>query len=194
MNSTLKEFAKILKVNINLPAFFAMCINTNKNLNGPCNRFQKGTLREKGLAIYSNGRFEWVDEEGRDNRDRVTNADIEWKTTALLTKTGRTKRYVEARIKNTMGNSDICTVKNPADFYLFGGQDGIVMCDYTLLEQYLNKTKDCIVCKVPFDKMTVVSMSKDYEEEIKKIQEKTREVDYIKKRDEMLDNFLKEFI
>ena len=68
------------------------------------------------------------------------------------------------------------------------------MCDYTLLEQYLNKTKDCIVCKVPFDKLTVVSMSKDYEEEIKKIQEKTREVDYIKKRDEMLDNFLKEFI
>lgn len=193
MKPSLIEFANILRTNINLPAFFAMCINTNTNLNDPCNRFQKGTLREKGLDIYSNGRFKWIDEEGRDNIDTVTQSELEWKTTNLLTKTGKNKKYIEARIKNTMGNSDSCTIKNPADFYLFGGKDGIVICDYALLEHYLNKTKDCITCKIPFEKMTIVSMSTDYESKIKQIQEKTRDVDYIKMRNDMLNHFLKEF-
>ena len=188
------KYVEILNNNINYPAFYSMCSNTSENLNSPSDRFQKGSLREKALDIYSDGRFKHVDKEGYDNIDIQTNCKIEWKTTKLLTEKSKTKKkYIEARIKNTMGNNTTCEINNPADIYLFGGKDGIVLCDYKLLSKYLHKSKDCISCKIPINEITIVNFSKDFEKEIKIVQDKTKDINYIEMRDEMQNNFLKNF-
>jgi hypothetical protein len=189
----LKEYAATLKSIIDLPAFFAMCLNTNTNLNTPSLRFIKGGLREKGLETFSAGRLKHIDEVGRDNIDTVTDMTIEFKSVELLTKTGKNKQFIDARLKNTMGNNAKNSIKDPADIYLFGGKDGLVMCDYDNMVPYLKQTKDALVVKIPYDHIIIVAYASEFTEQIDIINKKTTEVDYIATMDKMNSTFLNNF-
>ena len=191
---TIEKIASSYKSVISFAAFFAMCLNTSNNLNKPSDRFAKGGLREKALESFSNGRLRWIDEEGRDNRDDVLGLDIEFKTTKLRTKTGKNKKYVAARLKNTMGDNATCAIKKPADVYMFGGCDGLVICDYKTLEPYLHMTKDALTCKIPFEKVTPIAFASDYDEEIKAKMTATKSVDYVAMRQKMEMEFLSRFV
>ena len=191
---SIAEYAQELKQCINFPSFFAMCRNTASNLNSPCDRFIKGNLREEGLDVFSLGRLERVDEEGRDNRDKILKIDIEFKTTTLFTEKGRPKRNISVRLKNTMGNNATGSIKNPAHFYIFGDYDGLAICDYLTMEPYLEKTYDALIVKIPFDKLTPICFAKDITVDINTIIENTTDVDYIGMRIEMHKKFMSKFI
>lgn len=193
-NIDIPNVAADYKECINFPSFFAMCLNTSACLNKPSDRFAKGGLREKGLESFSNGRLRWIDQEGRDNHDDILELDIEFKTTKLKTKTGKNKKFVSARLKNTMGDNATCSIKNPADIYMFGGCDGLVICDYKTLEPYLRMTKDALECKIPYEKVTPIAFASDYNEEIKAIMVATKSVDYVAMRKKMEMEFLNHFV
>ena len=194
---SLKTIANEYKKCIQLIPFFTMCMNTSSNLNKPSDRFAKGGLREKGLEIYSGGRLKWIDEEGRDNRDTVLNKDIEFKTTPLKTKTGNNKKNISARLKNTMGNNAKCSIKNPADIYMFGGCHGLMICDYETMIPYFEQTNDALVCKIPFEKLTPIAFSSEYKTQIENKLKEIKEipnVNYVKMRHKMEMDFLNNFV
>jgi len=190
---SVKKYALELKKIINLPAFFAMCENTSTNLNSCSNRFEKGGLRELALEVFTNGRLKRVDGIGRDNRDCITGAEIEFKTTSLFTPTGKYKKNIQIRLKNTMGNNTICAIKNPADFYILGGKDGLVLCDYQTMVPYLKKTNDALIGRIPFDKVTPICYARDAKSQIDAIIQRTTLIDYVKEREEMRRNFINKF-
>lgn len=193
-NIDIPNVAADYKECINFPSFFAMCLNTSACLNKPSDRFAKGGLREKALESFSNGRLRWIDQEGRDNHDDILELDIEFKTTKLKTKTGKNKKFVSARLKNTMGDNATCCIKNPADIYMFGGCDGLVICDYKTLEPYLHMSKDALTCKIPYEKVTPIAFASDYDEEIKVKMVATKSVDYVAMRQKMEMEFLNNFV
>ena len=144
--------------------------------------------------MFSNGRLKRIDEEGRDNHDDILKLDIEPKTCALLTPVMRKpKKYIIARLKNTMGNNASCSIKNPADIYMFGGLDGLMICDHKTLEPFLHMSKDCLSCKIPFHLLTPIAFSSDYQEEIKVKMVATKSVDYVAMRQKNGNGILKPF-
>lgn len=188
------EYAEILRGVVNWKAWFAMCKNTENNLNTPTDRFIKGTLREQGLDVFSNGRLTHVNEEGRDNRDNILNLDIEFKTTKVRTGKGRIPSFIKARLKNTMGDNATGEIGNPADVYMFGNCKGIVICDYQTMRPYLYKTNDALSCKIPYNMVTPVIFYSELQTEVDAITERTTNVDYIEMRRQMHALFMSNFV
>jgi hypothetical protein len=77
---------------------------------------------------------------------------------------------------------------------MFGGCDGLVICDYKTLEPYLRMTNDALECRIPYEKVTPIAFASDYNEEIKAIMVATKSVDYVAMRKKMEMEFLNHFV
>lgn len=186
MNLTI--YANVLRKSIAWPSWFALCEKT-KMLNKPTERFVKGVMREKALETYSNGRFLHVNEIGYDNIDTIQNTKLEFKTAKLLTSKGKKKKFISARIKNTMGNSGAPIIQK-ADVYIFGGCDGVVICDFDTIATFLERKNDAITCKVPFECVVPVVFASDCQQEIDYLLDKVREIDYKSMEKNIMTTFL----
>jgi hypothetical protein len=148
---------------LDVDRFYKLVNSLGPQLNGRKDRFDKSDIIEQSIDVFSNGKFKYVDQEGYDLIDEELNVKIEvkYEDHGLITKTGKKKRHINSRIKNTLKELTTPTLSNPADYYLFLEKNGMALISYKDMEEHLfiTKAKDCIVSKIPFGKAELFSQN-----------------------------------
>jgi hypothetical protein len=131
--------------------------------NGRKDRFDKADILEQAIEICSRGRLKWVDEIGRDHRDHERSLDIEFKFGAysLFTPTGKPKKTVEFKIKNSLGETKTNQINNPANYYMFAQHNAIGIISYREMLPHLINVSDGVSTRLPHDKITYIITPQD---------------------------------
>jgi len=147
------------------------------SLNDRKSRFDKSDIIEQSIETYSNGRFKWVDDIGRDHVDTETGHDLEFKyaQSSLYNHKGKPKATVKVKIKNSLGEHKGTNIDNPADYYVIGQQDAMAVISYEQLKPYLVAVPDGIEAHIPFEQLSVIFAPSDVKNSSAQCQ-----VDYLK--------------
>jgi hypothetical protein len=153
-----QTYAQTLSGIIDKNRYTKLIGSLGNQLNDRKDRFDKADIIEQSLEVYTHGRLVWVDDIGRDHHDSVTGLDLEFKYMAdgLFTKTGKAKKVIKVKLKNSLGKNKGTTIDNPADFYMLGQQDSIAIISGTDIKKYLVAVPDGIEAHIPFDAVTFV--------------------------------------
>lgn len=156
-------YADDLRTAINLDDYTNLVAALGTQLNSPKDRFDKSDIIEQCIDVYSNGRLSWVDEVGRDHRDTLLNIDLEFKyvTNGMFTPLKREKKFVNVKLKNSLGASKGTNIDHPADFYMIGQQDAIAIISWDDVKPYLVAVPDGIEGHIPFAALTFLMKPTD---------------------------------
>lgn len=138
-----RAYAEDLAEAIDVDRYATLVGSVGTQLNGRKDRFDKSDLIERCLEVYTDGRLEWVDDEGRDFIDTKYGYDIEFKyeTDMLFTPARGNERDPNPRLYNSLGSGNRGTLPNPADFYLLGQEDAIGLLSYTVFEDESKRSR-----------------------------------------------------
>jgi len=153
-----QEYAHEIKQALNINNYANLVRALGSQLNSRKDRFDKSDIIEQCFEVYSNGRFKYVDLEGRDHVDTKYNYDLEFKyiSNGLFTKAKKEKTVVKVKLKNSLGKNKGTTIENPANYYVFGQEDAMAIINWTELQNYLVAVPDGIEAHVPFDRLSFV--------------------------------------
>ena len=153
-----KQYAEIIKSALNYKDYANLVNALGTSLNDRKDRFDKSDIIEQSIDIYSNGRFDWVDDIGRDHSDTELNLDLEFKYIAdgLLTKKKAPKKVIKVKLKNSLGANKGTTIVNPADYYMIGQQDAIAIISWEEIKSFLVGVPDGIEAHIPFESLSFV--------------------------------------
>ncbi|MFC3477091.1 hypothetical protein [Halobacterium litoreum] len=127
-----EEYASDLVASIDVDRYATLVQSVGNQLNGRKDRFDKSDIIERCLEVYTDGRLEWVDDEGRDFVDTKYGCDVEFKyeSDMLFTNVRKDERDPNPRLHNSLGTNEKDELPNPAEFYLLGQQDAIGVVSY----------------------------------------------------------------
>ena len=147
------DYAKELRNTIDYQRFYKLLKTIGTDLNSRKNRFDKGSIIEQALSIYSNNQLVWKDEIGRDLYDSKYKYDIEVKFSEnlLFTLKNRKRKNTKIKIKNSLGKNKGTTIHNPADFYILAQQNALAIIDWKTMKPYLRSVPDGIEATIPTD-------------------------------------------
>jgi len=157
-------YAAALREAIDAQRYAPLIVSLGKQLNRRQDRFDKSDFIEQGVEEFSNGRLEWVDEQGRDFRDTNHGYDIEFKyETDLLFTPARKQESssIKPKIKNSLGTNKGTNIPDKAEFYMFGQQDALAITTGEILEEYLVSVPDGIEAHLDFDALSFVFRPSD---------------------------------
>lgn len=140
-----EKYANDLSDSIQIDRYATLVQSVGSQLNGRKDRFDKSDIIERCLQVYTDGRLEWVDDEGRDFVDTKYGYDVEFKyeTDMLFTEVRKDERNPNPRLHNSLGTNEKDELPNPAEFYLLGQQDAIAVVSYDV---FLDDNKrSCLV-------------------------------------------------
>lgn len=140
------EYAHDLSKAIDEKRYKKLIKSLGPQLNDRKDRFDKADIIEQSIEVYSNGRLKWVDDIGRDHHDTKLGLDIEFKyaSNSIITKTGKLKDKIKVKIKNSLGSHKGVKIEDPADYYIIGQENAMVIISYTDLEPQLVAVPDGI--------------------------------------------------
>ncbi|MFB6069443.1 MAG: hypothetical protein ABEJ76_00350 [Halanaeroarchaeum sp.] len=126
------EYARDLVESLDVERYVTLVTSVGDQLNGRKDRFDKSDIIERCLEVYTDGRLEWVDDEGRDFVDTKYGYDVEFKyeSDMLFTNVRKNERDPNPRLHNSLGTNEKEELPNPAEFYLLGQQDAIGVVSY----------------------------------------------------------------
>lgn len=158
-----KEYASDIRQALNINHYANLVNALGSQLNSRKDRFDKSDIIEQCFEVYSDGRFKYVDLEGRDHIDTVYNFDLEFKyiSNGLFTKTKKEKAVVKAKLKNSLGKNKGTTIDNPADYYVFGQEDAMAIVSWNEIKDCLVAVPDGIEAHIPFDRLSFVFTPSD---------------------------------
>ena len=163
-----REYAADLANAIDIDRYATLVGSVGDQLNGRKDRFDKSDLIERCLEVYTEGRLEWVDEEGRDFVDTEYGYDIEFKyeTDMLFTPARGNERDPNPRLYNSLGSGNRATLPNPADFYLLGQADAIGLLSYEVFDDEDKRSRlkpddDAVIGDVYAEDITFVFRPED---------------------------------
>ena len=86
------------------------------------------------------------------------NLDIEFKFAkfSMFTKTGKPKKIIKMKIKNSLGETKTTEIANPADYYMFAQGNSVAIISYAEMQPYLKITGDGLETEIPHDAMTYI--------------------------------------
>lgn len=154
-----QDYAKSIRDDLDFNRYANLTNSLGDSLNSRKDRFDKSDIIEQSIEVYSNGRFEWVDLEGRDHRDTKYDVDDEFKyaTDVLYTaKMKKPKKVVTVKVKNSLGKNKGVTIDDPADYYIIAQQDAMAVISKDDIKPYLKSVPDGIEAHIPFDKLDIV--------------------------------------
>jgi hypothetical protein len=154
----IEEYAKDLRSIFNRQAYTTLIMSLGTQLNDRKDRFDKSDIIERSVARYTDGRYLYVDDIGRDHIDTKHSLDVEMKYIhdGIFTKTKRSKKSVKVKLKNSLGSHKGTNINNPADLYMIGQQDAIAVLTWETMKNFLVAVPDGIEAHIPFDKLTFV--------------------------------------
>ncbi len=163
-----REYAADLANAIDIDRYATLVGSVGDQLNGRKDRFDKSDLIERCLEVYTEGRLEWVDDEGRDFVDTEYGYDIEFKyeTDMLFTPARGNERDPNPRLYNSLGSGNRATLPNPADFYLLGQADAIGLLSYEVFDDEDKRSRlkpddDAVIGDVYAEDITFVFRPED---------------------------------
>lgn len=126
------EYAADLAADIQRDRYTTLVRSVGDQLNGRKDRFDKSDVIERCLQVYTDGRLEWVDDEGRDFVDTKHGYDIEFKyeEDMLFTAVRKNERDPNPRLHNSLGTNEKAELPNPAEFYLLGQAEALALLSY----------------------------------------------------------------
>lgn len=157
------EYAKDLNSSIDANRYTKLVLSLGNQLNNRKDRFDKADIIEQSIEVYSNDRFVHVDLTGRDHVDTQTGLDLEFKymTDGLFTKTGKEKKNIKVKLKNSLGKNKGVFIENPADFYILGQQNAMAIISWEDINPYLVSVSDGIEAHIPFDAVEFIFRPED---------------------------------
>lgn len=155
---TTESYAEYINQNFDAVRYASLVSSLGNQLNDRKDRFDKSDIIEQSFEVYSDNKFQWVDDIGRDHRDNVNGFDLEFKymQNGLFTAKGNPKKVITVKVKNSLGVHKGTHIDNPADFYVLAQQDAMAIMSFAELEPYLVAVPDGIEAKIPFDALTFV--------------------------------------
>lgn len=159
------EYSQYIRANLDRDKFASLIASLGNQLNDRKSRFDKSDLIEQSFEIYSDGKFKWVDEKGRDHRDFKNSKDLEMKfqqDCLFSLKNKQLKKIVRVKIKNFLGENKGINIPDPADFFIFAQQDAMAVVSYDDLHPFLiatnssGKSLDGIYAAIPPEKLSFV--------------------------------------
>ena len=157
------EYAKDLNSSIDANRYTKLVLSLGNQLNDRKDRFDKADIIEQSIEVYSNDRLMWVDDIGRDHVDTQTGLDLEFKymTDGLFTKTGKEKKNIKVKLKNSLGENKGTSIEDPADFYILGQQNAMAIISWEDIKPYLVSVSDGIEAHIPFDAVEFIFRPED---------------------------------
>lgn len=157
------EYAKDLNSSIDVNRYTKLVLSLGNQLNDRKDRFDKADIIEQSIEVYSNDRLMWVDDIGRDHVDTQTGLDLEFKymTDGLFTKTGKEKKNIKVKLKNSLGENKGTSIEDPADFYILGQQNAMAIISWEDIKPYLVSVSDGIEAHIPFDAVEFIFRPED---------------------------------
>lgn len=157
------EYAKDLNASIDANRYTKLVLSLGNQLNDRKDRFDKADIIEQSIEVYSNDRLMWVDDIGRDHVDTQTGLDLEFKymTDGLFTKTGKEKKNIKVKLKNSLGENKGTSIEDPADFYILGQQNAMAIISWEDINPYLVSVSDGIEAHIPFDAVEFIFRPED---------------------------------
>lgn len=152
-------YADELRDVIDRQRYATLIVSLGNQLNRAQDRFDKSDFIEQGVQEFSDGRLEWVDEQGRDFRDQEYGYDIEFKYESDLMFTPSRKdksSSIKPKIKNSLGQNKGTNIPDMAEFYLFGQQDAMAIVSDDALDEYLVSVPDGIEAHLDFDALEFI--------------------------------------
>ena len=127
-----EAYAADLVEDVEIDRYATLVQSVGSQLNGRKDRFDKSDIIERCLQVYTDGRLQWVDDEGRDFVDTKHGYDVEFKyeSDMLFTNVRKDRRDPNPRLHNSLGTNEKEELPNPAEFYLLGQQDAIGVISY----------------------------------------------------------------
>ena len=157
------EYAKELNSAIDADRYTKLVLSLGNQLNDRKDRFDKADIIEQSIEVYSNDRLMWVDDIGRDHVDTQTGLDLEFKymTDGLFTKTGKEKKNIKVKLKNSLGENKGTSIEDPADFYILGQQNAMAIISWEDIRPYLVSVSDGIEAHIPFNAVEFIFRPED---------------------------------
>ena len=157
------EYAKDLNSVIDADRYTKLVLSLGNQLNDRKDRFDKADIIEQSIEVYSNDRLMWVDDIGRDHVDTQTGLDLEFKymTDGLFTKTGKEKKNIKVKLKNSLGENKGTSIEDPADFYILGQQNAMAIISWEDIRPYLVSVSDGIEAHIPFNAVEFIFRPED---------------------------------
>lgn len=160
-----QDYARDIRDALNYKRFSKLTHSLGDQLNSRKNRFDKSDIIERSFEVYTNYRFRWIDEEGRDHFDNDEEQYLEFKYIdgGLFTRKKKPKKTVTVKLKNSLGHNKGVTVKNHADFYIISQKDAMAMLSWKEIKLYLYSVADGIEAKIPFEALHLIFSPDDVE-------------------------------
>jgi hypothetical protein len=127
-----EAYAQELADAIDVERYVTLVTSVGDQLNGRKDRFDKSDIIERCLEVYTDGRLQWVDDEGRDFVDTARDVDVEFKyeSNMLFTEVRKDARDPNPRLHNSLGTNEKDELPHPADYYVLGQQDAMAVIAY----------------------------------------------------------------
>ena len=156
-----EDIAQYLCESVNWSSFFVMIKTLGDDLNERKDRFDKASIIEYSLEIFSNKKIRWVDEIGRDHfiDDLDIAMEMKFIKSAKYTYSKKLpKKNVKVKLTNTIGSSDGRTLPNTFDCLLIASEYDVSVIKYEELLGYVESAGDGLIATIPFDRLCDVSL------------------------------------
>lgn len=160
--TTKEQVADFFKSNMDFQRFARLTTALGKQANDAQLRFLKAMIFEQSIEEYSSGSIKYVGEEGCDLIIPSLDARVEMKyvENALYTVSKKELREQTGGIKlmNSMGtNTHKVLPANYADYLIFIGNQGAILFDRLVVEQYIVSGGDGITANIPTSKGIILA-------------------------------------
>ena len=155
---TLAHIRQLLAVKVDWNRFFRLVDSLGTSLNSRKDRFDKGSILEFGVAMYSRRCIDWVDDDHHDLELRrpTMKCRIEMKFgTDMLTQPKRRgfPKTISARLSNVLGEDSRDRQRKFkaqfADYLILADHDRIVVLPKSFVLKHRKFKADCIELKAP---------------------------------------------
>ena len=177
-------------------SFFVMLKTLGDDLNDRKDRFDKASIIEYSLEIFSDKKIRWVDEIGRDHfiDDLDIAMEMKFIKSAKYTYSKKLpKKNVKVKLTNTIGSSYGRTLPNTFDCLLIASEYDVSIIKYEDLLQYVESAGDGLVATIPFDKLYDVSLI-DETNALSLLENNRSVCNYKQEKAEAISRFLAQFI
>lgn len=144
------ELAEWLKQNVDWDRYFSLVHSLGAQLNAPKLRFDKSDLLEQGLAKFSQGLIQWVDQRGCDHiLPDGTKIEMKFDSFSLHTNKRKDKKKTvkEIRLVNTLAGGENRVLEPTFDYLLISDVKSVAVVAYSALTPFVEAKKDVIALK-----------------------------------------------
>tara|TARA_R110000824_G_C15173796_1_gene673144 strand:+ start:51 stop:662 length:612 start_codon:yes stop_codon:yes gene_type:complete len=150
---------------VNWKRFFNLVNAMGDELNDRKDRFDKSDILEQGVQVYSDEKFEWVDDIGRDHKYGDITSEMKTQKFCLYTKSGCLKKRTGAiKLMNSLGDASTRNKKDVIRFdYLkiidTGSPSSFSVAfihKNDIKEDWLDFSKDGVTVQIPINQLNFV--------------------------------------